>query len=521
MGQDALASTQQWADLLSRSMGDSFPWWNNVNDTPGAMRATGFRHRSGSTLLFEVLVYATRLGELQRLIYAYSPDRDDNGFLHADTLVGEGGFVEYVDEATVRSRVTGVVRRTERAGRKTTERILVPKGGIASCFELEIGKAKHVLPLELPDMKGVELQHAEQWQRLFPEEVVLFQLCDRAKPSQLFCSKGQLKKLAALPAKATSLFALDAWRHPAAPGDDDSSIAALCEALAKGQKPKKVSKPNTNWRCWLDDLLQGRSPDDAAPWWGVGGEPLGEEKAPQRKSAAGRATTRDKPAKWLDHKIHPTWDAPSAPCAAMRASGFVTDDGPALIIEAIVAPFRTREVRRETHGYGPGAPAAGKWALLQPTHVLVPPEAIYEGEEGGAKCRVARGKTLSLDVAGRGVKIQMSLPVEVSNAERAYPSQVVAYRLAERSKLDLFASDDVLVEMAGMRNAKRLFAFDDWQHVATAAPLSKSPDLRAMAAALEQHNAPDTLKGKASGGWRKHVGKLLRHYGKRERDLWP
>lgn len=96
------------------------------------------------------------------------------------------------------------------------------------------------------------------------------------------------------------------------------------------------------------------------------------------------------------------------------------------------------------------------------------------------------------------------------------------YHLVERLPPDdLFASDAELVELAGMRKARRLFSFDDWQPVKGAAPLSKSPDMVAMAAALENGAPIIVLPGKPSGGWTVSLGRVLRCYGKREKDSWP
>jgi len=42
-----------------------------------------------------------------------------------------------------------------------------------------------------------------------------------------------------------------------------------------------------------------------------------------------------------------------------------------------------------------------------------------------------------------------------------------------------------------------------------------------MAGALEHEDPGVTLPGKPSGGWRAFAGRVLRGYGKREKDRWP
>lgn len=519
-----MANLKSWMSLLRRAMADEFPWWNNVNYTHGAMRATGLAAGDRCALLFETIAYAQREAQLERSLYAFDPEREHSGFVAHSTLVPESRFIEELDDRTFRSRVTGVVSASRLVRGGYEERILVPQAGIATHFKLRLGKKTYTLPLALPSMKGVTVAAAAEWHRLLPEEVVLFQLVEQAKPNDLFATKQALKKQAGLPLSAKTLFSLDDWQHPASPDDDDSDLKALVRALLAAKEPKLSKTPNGDWRQWLDALLAARRAPSS--WWGLAGEMLEDDEPRKRPRPKARKPVKSPPPAWLSHLTKPVWDAPSSPCAAMRARGFTTHHGPALVLEAIVASRRLGDVRRETYAYGPGATKAGPSAVLTPGHELVPAAQIYGGVDGAGPCRVARGESLVVCVDGAEHTIEMSLAAEdpdiAALADRAFPAQIAAYRLADQLGPDeLFASNDELVALVGMKKARHLFTFDDWQPVPSRAPLAKSPDLVAMAKALAAGSTAAALRGKPSGGWRAHAPRLLRAYGKRERALWP
>ncbi|RLB61767.1 MAG: hypothetical protein DRI90_10655 [Deltaproteobacteria bacterium] len=91
---------EPWIELFRRAMAREFPWWDNVNYTHGAMRATGLAYGSNRTLLIETLAFAQRDGELQRTLNAFDPNRNESGYVTHHTLAPESTFVEVIDEGT-------------------------------------------------------------------------------------------------------------------------------------------------------------------------------------------------------------------------------------------------------------------------------------------------------------------------------------------------------------------------------------------------------------------------------------
>ena len=103
----------------------------------------------------------------------------------------------------------------------------------------------------------------------------------------------------------------------------------------------------------------------------------------------------------------------------------------------------------------------------------------------------------------RGVELPAGL------LRRLSPAEVVLFHLCDALPRDaLFSRPEELAASLGLEGAKRLFSFDDWQHVTTEPP-SSSPNLVAMVDALCDGEAPPPLTGRPNGDYRLYLRALL------------
>ena len=76
--------------LDEHARNENFPFWDNVNYTAGAMRATGLASARGPVLAFKTVAYARRENLIGRHAYAYGPGVKNAGFQGFGTEIVPG-----------------------------------------------------------------------------------------------------------------------------------------------------------------------------------------------------------------------------------------------------------------------------------------------------------------------------------------------------------------------------------------------------------------------------------------------
>jgi hypothetical protein len=526
-------TADSWITKLDQLATDcEFPMWDNLNLTCGAMRATGFLAPQGWALAFELITYSRGEPSIQRDVYAYGPALQSQGLRASTTcLVPTEELVEYPDERTIRSRLTGRIIWWEGGGAAGTGEAHAywPVKAIPKTATIRVLGEPVTVPLKLPSLGGRKLKPGGLRQRALPEEAVMFQLCEQLPRETLFASPAELAASLGL-AEATVHFQLQDWQHPGSGKAASTSpdIVEMVEALEQRRALGTLSgRANCDWRQWLDTLLPLWSESDADEWRITKGGPPPATPAPEPKPLPAPA--------WLETTNHPQLDAGDV---AVRASGFVSSLGPLLVLQGV--GLATCSISREIWAYGPGTPVGRRlysWPMppwtawhnnapeegLSPAHVKVGPatylvlyDQLYEavakkGKVHKLRCRFKRGERITLDVLGHPVTLTLEVPptddLELEyrhNLRRLIPSLVLLYALCDAAPRDvLFASSTELRRLLSLPDdARLLFEFDDFQTVRSGQPLNFSPDLAALANALVDGAPLTRLPGRPDANWR-------------------
>ncbi|MFH2005601.1 MAG: hypothetical protein ABI333_03330 [bacterium] len=518
-----------------------FPCWDSARFTCGAMRATGFRWRKGVALVVQSVDYVRSESFIARRTFAFGEGLPEVGYLGWEELVAEDVFFEDLDEHTLRCKPTGVIFEPE------TSRFARPDDPPSSTFALKLGGQSYTVDLTLPLGPGARPQRARRLQRITPPEVVLFQLCEVAGRDVLFPSDAEVATRAGIAAKATALFRFDDWQHPAAGQEASASpdLVAMAEALDK-RKPLRAlpGESNCDFRHWLEIQLELHTADEAIQW-GVTrrkGKPSilargtrEARKARETREARSRrarkpATRKGSAEAWLTRSmVTPQWTDAQQVAGAMRATGFVTSSGPALLLEAVKCAGDSG-LDRELFAYGPGVGVATTAGIIGYTGTLVDWQELYEPiGDRLVRCRYAAGERAAVTVAGKRRRLELKVPAleGLSLKHRAKlswlrPTDVVLYQICDTIPWnELFLPNKELTQRAGLpARAKRLFRFDDWQHPRPGQPLAASPDVQAMVAALDAGEPLRSLPGTRNGQWRLWLDSILSKRRRCEADEW-
>lgn len=241
-----------------------FPWWDNANYTAGAMRASGFVGTMGWALVFDVIAYGHRESCIQRKIYAFGPGADHLGYVCWTELLDRSAFVEDLDPNTVRSRITGVVLRSDAPGRMIAE---APPSGVARTCTLKVLGHDVTFETDPTSLPGVHAP-AVRPTRLSPNEVALFRICDALPREVLFSPAGYIAERVGVHGARRTFF-YDDWQHVACSDPPSSSpdIVAMVEALAAGEAPRSLAgRPNSTYRAFLRDIIDGHPDTDDLMW---------------------------------------------------------------------------------------------------------------------------------------------------------------------------------------------------------------------------------------------------------------
>jgi hypothetical protein len=197
------------------------PMWDNTNYLCAAMRADGFVHQDGDTLIFQELI--TGLGDagITRIICVYTPEGGGPRFELTEQLVGEDQLYEWLIAAARHNKLTGAV--THQGGGEY-DRCLSPPNPLPSHATCVIHGEPITLPLTLPAHLYAHYGPVEAWM------IALAEL----RPDVAFCSPAQLAALLDLPPDAAHLFT---WRdfviHTCIePASHSPDLVAMVDALA-------------------------------------------------------------------------------------------------------------------------------------------------------------------------------------------------------------------------------------------------------------------------------------------------
>jgi len=242
-----------------------FPLWDNANYTGGAIRASGLLGPGGWALVFEVIAYGLRESAIQRKIYAYGPGAKRLGYVDWTELLGRDAFVEDLGPNTIRSRITGVVLRSDAPGRMIAE---APAGGVARACTLKVLDRDVTFETDPRTLPGVNAP-AARLVRLSPNEVALFRAVDALPREKLFSPAGDIAQRVGAQG-ATRTFFYDDWQHVACcdPPSSSPDMVAIVEALAAGLAPQSLpGRPNCTWRAFQDRIIDAH-PDTPDLMWG-------------------------------------------------------------------------------------------------------------------------------------------------------------------------------------------------------------------------------------------------------------
>jgi len=509
-----------------------FPCWDSSRFTCGAMRATGFRWRKGVALVMQSVDYVRSESFIARRTFAFGEGLPELGYLGWEELVAEGVFFENLDDHALRCMPTGVIFEPE------TSRFARPDNPCPSTFTLNLGGQPYTVGLTLPGRPGARPQRARQLQCITPPEVVLFQMCEVAGRDVLFPSDAEVATGSGISAKATVLFRFDDWQHPAAGQEASESpdLVAMAAALDKRKPLRSLpGEPNCNFRHWLDIQLELHAADEAIQWGVTRGK--GKPSILARETRKARSRRARKPAipkgsaeAWLTRSVlTPQWTDARQVAGAMRATGFVTTSGPALLLE-VVKCAGDSGIDRELFAYGPGVGVATTAGIIGHTGTLVSWQELYEPiGDRLVRCRNAAGERANVAVAGKRRRLELKVPAldGLSLKHRAKlswlrPTDVVLYQICDTIPWNkLFLSTNELAQRAGLpAPVKRLFRFDDWQHPRPGQPFTASPDVQAMVATLNAGEPLRSLPGARNGQWRRWLDSILSKRRKCEADEW-
>jgi len=233
---------------------------------------------------------------------------------------------------------------------------------------------------------------------------------------------------------------------------------------------------------------------------------------------------------WLAKTItHPHLDNTAG---LVRANGFVSSLGPLLVLQEV--EHHRYSIFRAFYVYGPGTKVERSSGCIinNSSQYLVRHDQLYEAiEKRGSthvlRCRFRRGESVALKVLGRSLTLKLQMPplrgIRLKHPEfleRLGASGILLYALCEAAPRDLlFASSAELAKLVRLpRDAKQLFEVDDFEM--PQGPLTRSPDLVAMANALVENLPLPKLEGKVNSSWRHWLNEQLAYQVPGHRHGW-
>lgn len=242
----------------------------------------------------------------------------------------------------------------------------------------------------------------------------------------------------------------------------------------------------------------------------------------------------------------PIWDNTNYSVGAMRATGFVSPEGDALVLEVITHwPSASQGFAREITVFGPGARSRSAQKELVPesqlgtwlgdsTRVSLVTGVLVGGETVRGKWRPVVvtppggiNPTVRIAIGKEAFGVWTTFP-EIPDldahkrelARRVDPSLVVLFHLAEPGLRDkLFLGKDELARTIGApKGAQVLFSFDDWEHPRAGDLASSSIDLATMVVALGTRAKIDRLLGRGNGRFHHWLEHFAEHRG--DPDAW-
>jgi len=503
---DATAAEALLRELDEAATNHRFPTWLHAHLTVGAMRATGLACGDQLGLVFETLSYDRREQLVRVSAFAFGPALARRGIVvPIDEVVPASEIVEEVGELEVRSKLTGERLIFDAGGRSRA----VPPPRIPEEITLRMRGRKRTLALSLPEGATSKSGKKFAQARLRPEEVVLFQLADTTPMDELFTPWKRLSAAVGAGKGARVVFTTEAWEHPEPTEAPSKSkgIRALVRALAEGVSPPAARKPNSHYRDWLVDLLKDRTVEDERRWATAAANPRGSEPKPEPKPRATAKGIKLAAPPWLETRLHPSFGNESFPCAAIRARGFSSPAGPALVLQAVVWSPGIGAITGETYAYGPGAAQAKPIGFVARGPLIPAAELRTLLTKGGGP---RRGQRVEVVLGKARAAVELT-PPSVPRVELLSPGEVLLYALVDAFPRDVLLPKDGLVDRVGLdRAAVERFVFDSFQQAPLARSLAASPDLVAMGRALDDDSPLEKLPGRPDTDYRIWLGRGVR-----------